>query len=236
MILNTANLAYALPGSNPTELNNRPQTGLQPKTDTDKTNFPADAAILSLSPEALINSQLKDFPAGTGAIPPKTASGPENSQLNEAQQQIVRKLQMTDLHVKTHEQQHLSIAGSYAHGGASFQYVQGPDGKPYAVAGEIAIDVSPVTNNPQATIIKAQVIRRAALAPSDPSGADRSIAAAATQMEIQARAELTNQKTAEEKSNPETSNIQTGNTHNFYMKSYQKSLQLQPGTHFNKIA
>jgi hypothetical protein len=65
------------------------------------------------------------------------------------------------------------------------------------VAGEVSIDVSPVANDPQATVNKAMAIRRAALAPADPSGADRRVAARARMMEAEARAELNNPNDAE---------------------------------------
>ena len=44
-------------------------------------------------------------------------------------------------------------------------------------------------SNPEETIRKAQTIRAAALAPAEPSGQDFAVAAQATQMEAQARAE-----------------------------------------------
>ncbi|MEM6544436.1 MAG: putative metalloprotease CJM1_0395 family protein, partial [Pseudomonadota bacterium] len=52
------------------------------------------------------------------------------------------------------------------------------------------IDVSPVPGDPQATIEKARIVRRAALAPAEPSAQDRRVAAEATALEQQARAEL----------------------------------------------
>ena len=74
----------------------------------------------------------------------------------------------------------------------------GPDGRRYAVGGEVAIDASRVPGDPQATIRKAQVIRRAALAPAAPSAQDQRVAAQATRMEQQARAELLRQQDAED--------------------------------------
>src|SRR5690606_14550048 len=71
-----------------------------------------------------------------------------------------------------------------------YSYQQGPDGKQYAVGGEVGIDVSSVPNNPQATIQKMQQVRAAALAPAEPSGADHAVAAKAAQAEAQAREQL----------------------------------------------
>lgn len=101
----------------------------------------------------------------------------------------VAKLKATDRAVRAHEQAHISAAGGYAKGGASFSYTRGPDGRLYAVGGEVRIDASPVPGDPDATIRKAQVVRQAAMAPANPSGQDRSVAAAASQMAQEARVE-----------------------------------------------
>ncbi len=65
-------------------------------------------------------------------------------------------MKVRDLHVKMHEQQHMAVTGAYAVGGPHYQYTVGPDGKSYAVGGEVRLDTSPVANNPEATIRKAQ--------------------------------------------------------------------------------
>ncbi|MCH7496345.1 MAG: hypothetical protein IH971_00635 [Candidatus Marinimicrobia bacterium] len=113
----------------------------------------------------------------------------------------VEELKRRDTAVRRHEQAHVAAAGRYARGGANFQYVLGPDGKLYAVGGEVQIDTSEVPDDPQATIQKAQTVRRAALAPSNPSSQDQRVAAAATQMEFNARMELAQERA--EKSGPD---------------------------------
>lgn len=112
------------------------------------------------------------------------------ARLTQQQQAIVSKLAARDQHVRAHEQAHLAAAGGYAKGGASFTYERGPDGQLYATAGEVGIDTSPVQGDPEATIRKAETIRAAAQAPSDPSTQDRMVAAAASRMELQAQREL----------------------------------------------
>ena len=77
------------------------------------------------------------------------------------------------------------------------QYEVGPDGKRYAVHGEVSIDASPIPGDPEATIKKMQAIRRAATAPTDPSSADRRAAMMAQRMEASARAQLREQETEE---------------------------------------
>ncbi len=112
------------------------------------------------------------------------------------EQQQVQKLRATDQKVRAHEQAHLAAAAGLANGGANFQTVRGPDGKEYAVAGEVSIDVSP-GQTPEQTIEKARRIQAAALAPADPSAQDRSVAAAAAQMQLRAQMEVSQQKAAE---------------------------------------
>ncbi len=102
----------------------------------------------------------------------------------------IMELRTTDMKVRAHEMAHLAASGGFATSGAKFEYAVGPDGKSYAVAGEVSIDTSPVKDDPHATMAKARTIRGAALAPADPSGADRAVAAAAAQMEAEAAQQL----------------------------------------------
>ncbi len=110
--------------------------------------------------------------------------------LTKDEQKQVQELKDRDRETRTHEQAHKSAAGSYAQGGPVFEYQQGPDGQRYAVGGNVSIDSSAIPGDSQATIQKMQVIRRAALAPSNPSDQDRKVAAQASQAEQQARTEL----------------------------------------------
>jgi hypothetical protein len=82
-------------------------------------------------------------------------------------------------------------------GGPSLQYTIGPDGRLYAVGGEVKLDTSEVPNNPEATIKKAQTLRRAALAPAEISAQDRQVATEARAMEMRARQELMRERKAE---------------------------------------
>ncbi len=109
--------------------------------------------------------------------------------LDPQEEKKIQELKSIDLHVRAHEHAHIMAGGPYVRGGPQYTYIIGPDGKQYAVAGEVEIDVSPVPGNPEATIRKAQVVKRAALAPSDPSPQDRAVAALADQMAMKARME-----------------------------------------------
>ncbi len=118
------------------------------------------------------------------------ASQSQDTQLSPEQQSQVAKLKARDREVRNHEQAHLSAAGSIATGGANFSYVTGPDGQRYATGGDVSIDISEVSGDPAATLRKAETIRRAALAPANPSSQDQSVAAKAGAMANKALAEL----------------------------------------------
>lgn len=135
-------------------------------------------------------------PAQEEKQPNQVKSDQESSQkgeLSQEEQKAVEELKNRDSEVRTHEMAHLSSAGQYAAGGPSFTYQQGPDGKRYAVGGEVPIDVS-AEKTPEETIAKMRIVRQAAMAPANPSGADRQIAATASSKEAQARQELASQQ------------------------------------------
>lgn len=239
MELNSINLS-AISAIQPIAVSN--SDGNQPKPESKNQssvskNQMEEAVILDISPEGLQKSRSNQSDSLTSNRPSGTTKDKNGSKLSDADQQQIKDLETRDLHVKMHEQQHLANAGGYTRGGPTFEYQTGPNGKAYAVGGEVQIDLSPVADNPQATIAKAQTIRRAALAPSDPSGADRSVAASATNMENQARAEL------QQKTLPKTGEIgdhqppKDDSRSNYYVKSYQSLSRVWSlGNRINKVA
>ncbi len=112
---------------------------------------------------------------------------------------ILRGLKSRDREVRAHESAHAAAGGSLVSGGPSFTFQAGPDGRSYAIGGEVKIDTAPVAGDPQATIVKANQVRAAALAPAEPSGQDRKVASNATQLAAQARVELAVQRREESK-------------------------------------
>nr|WP_295834664.1 putative metalloprotease CJM1_0395 family protein [uncultured Azospirillum sp.] len=107
--------------------------------------------------------------------------------LSDAAQQQVQKLKQADTSVRQHEAAHQAAGGAHA-GGASFTFTRGPDGKNYATAGEVPIDVSPEAE-PAATVAKMEQVKAAALAPADPSPQDLRVAAQADAAKLQAQSE-----------------------------------------------
>lgn len=103
-------------------------------------------------------------------------------------QQTIKDLAARDREVRAHEQAHMAVGGQYA-GSASYTYERGPNGVNYAIGGEVPISTGKEAT-PEQTLRKAQIIRRAALAPAEPSPTDRQVAAQATRMESEAKQEI----------------------------------------------
>lgn len=141
--------------------------------------FPAATERVARRPSAAGDGDRTTAVAGQGELTPDEA-------------RTVARLRETDRAVRQHEQAHLAAGAGLVTGGPNYSYTTGPDGKRYAVGGEVSIDVSPA-RTPEATIAKARQIRAAALAPADPSGKDRQVAVAAGSLEAEARAELARQ-------------------------------------------
>lgn len=156
------------------------------------TNSPANAFQdkVTISPEA---KSIKTRQAEKTPSDEDTSSSNKNRQnsvrLPPEEQREVTKLQRRDAEVRAHEQAHLSAAGQHAAGGMSFTYEVGPNGKRYATGGEVPIDLSR-ESTPEETIVKMQQVAKAALAPANPSAADRNIAARAHTIATEARREI----------------------------------------------
>lgn len=132
-------------------------------------------------------------PRRGGAAGKTQASGSSGQTLSSDEQAQVDSLKSRDREVRAHEAAHQAAGAGLITRGASYTYKTGPDGKQYAIGGEVGIDSSPVNGDPAATIRKAQRIRSAAMAPANPSGQDRAVAAEAARMAAQAQQELSQQ-------------------------------------------
>lgn len=124
----------------------------------------------------------------TSALQSKARERSAEKELSLVEQQQIQQLSQRDREVRQHELAHQAAAGQ--HGGSiQLDYTVGPDGKRYAVSGSVQVDMSP-ESTAEATIEKAEQIKRAALAPAEPSGQDRAVAQQATMMAMAARAEM----------------------------------------------
>lgn len=116
----------------------------------------------------------------------------DTNELSEDEKRHIRELEARDAEVKAHEQAH-QMAGGALTGAASFTYQIGPDGKMYAIGGEVPIS-TPTPSSPEEAINIARQVVAAAMAPSAPSAQDFAVASSARMMEIKAQQELSNQE------------------------------------------
>ena len=142
----------------------------------------------------------------------KNAGQKNIGELSLEEQRIVTELQAADTNVRAHEAAHMAAGGGLT-SPASYTYERGPDNKMYAVAGEVGISTGE-GNTPQESLNKAQTIRRAALAPADPSPQDLKVAAQAASMEMSARAQIMQEKMVQNSQNTNNSNETSGDAVN----------------------
>ena len=133
-----------------------------------------------------------------------SAKGLDGQELTEEEQAEVEDMKARDSEVRTHENAHKRAGGQYA-ASPSYTYETGPDGKRYITDGEVSIDVGK-EDDPQDTIEKMQVVKRAAMAPAQPSSQDRQVYAEASQKEAEARQELAQEKQEEAQGGTNNSN------------------------------
>ncbi|SEI57376.1 SprA-related family protein [Allopseudospirillum japonicum] len=127
----------------------------------------------------------------------RQALAKQQQQIEQEQEAIVRELAARDAEVRRHEQAHAAAGGELA-GSPQYDYVEGPDGRQYAVSGEVDIQFSPVSGDPEATLRNAEKVMQAALAPEQPSSQDRRVHAEAQAVVSQARAEIARQRTEQQ--------------------------------------
>lgn len=109
------------------------------------------------------------------------------------QARAVDQMRQRDQEVRTHERAHASAGGQWA-GAPTYETEKGPDGRQYAVSGEVQIDTAPIADDPQATIEKMRTVMSAAMAPAEPSAQDRSVYSQAQATLAQAQMELAQQR------------------------------------------
>lgn len=186
-----------MPASDGVGRENLQRTAIQAPSSSSQLGSSTDAPNGRSSPEnaspndtkTAVNAESKEESRKDGRRAEDKRESERTPQEQRNIEQQVTELKNRDAEVRTHEQAHAAVGGQYA-GSPSYEYQRGPNGKSYAVGGEVRIDVSVVPGDPQATIQKMQVVRRAALAPAQPSSADRAIAAEASIKAAEARAEL----------------------------------------------
>jgi hypothetical protein len=161
---------------------------------------------MPINPISVYSNNLALFNYASGQSNNSNKAPQKSSEkLSDEDERKVKELSTRDQDVRAHEAAHVAAGGQYVKGGATFSYQKGPDGKMYAVGGEVTIDTSAVKGDPAATIAKMETVKRAALAPADPSGQDRSVASEASLEESQARQQLAQQTEQKQNGKSDTS-------------------------------
>ncbi len=122
-------------------------------------------------PDTLIAAQAAEGIAGQGSH-----GGPARD-LSAEEQHVVDQLRQRDSAVRQEEEAHAAAAGRFA-GAPSYQFVTGPDGRPYAVSGHVDIKAPSTSGRPEDAKRALNKIANAALAAHAPSAQDLSVARA----------------------------------------------------------
>lgn len=119
--------------------------------------------------------------SGSGPQNGQTPASMEDSTVRMEISRQVQRLQQAEREVIAHEQAHMSVGGPYA-GSATYSYTEGPDGKRYVTGGEVSIH-APAGKDAEETARIMNQVKRAALAPANPSSQDMKVAARAAAAE-----------------------------------------------------
>lgn len=180
--------------------NSAAEAGLGSEADRVKSHSQASQLLTYERPQSqTTQSQQADGQSGLdkdNADDPSAGKENAENRQQELQEQAEQKqlddLKQRDQEVRRHELAHASAGGQYA-GTPQFEYTTGPDGKRYAIGGEVSIDIS-AESTPEETIRKMQQVKAAALSPAEPSAQDLRVATEAAQKSVEARNEIIAEK------------------------------------------
>ncbi|MDF1874473.1 hypothetical protein JHD48_01855 [Sulfurimonas sp. SAG-AH-194-I05] len=133
-----------------------------------------------------------------------------SKELSQGEEKLLVDLEARDAEVRAHESAHQSVGGGMT-GAATFTYQQGPDGKMYAIGGEVSISTSG-GSTPQESIANARQVAAAAMAAGDPSSQDFAVASSARVIEMKAQQQLTKERQNEALGKEAYQNAQNSNT------------------------
>ena len=162
-----------------------------------------NAAYASISPEAIALYNTEQQSSSDS----EENSGNTEEELTQQEKQEVSELKMTDSEVRAHENAHKAAAAGLTTSAPNYEYETGPDGKKYAVAGDVNVSYKH-SDDPEVNLRNAQQLKASALAPADPSSQDRKVAAQADREIAQARQDiLEEQRQMSEEEEESSSNI-----------------------------
>jgi hypothetical protein len=161
----------------------------RPESQAQDTEISEAASLFDSEEQVGSDSQTQTDEAAQKKSQPSEADAESRLTLDE--KLLIEKLEKVDAEVRAHEMAHIAAGGEYITSGATFSYQQGPDGKKYAVGGEVSIDTASEPGDPEATLQKMRRVRAAALAPAQPSSQDLKVASNAASQAAKAMAEIT---------------------------------------------
>ena len=109
----------------------------------------------------------------------------------------LRRLQARDARIRAKEMARLGAAGSLALSGARFRFEVGPDGRKYAVDGEVRVDTAH-EGDPERNLEKARQLQVTALAGPNLLSTDPALSALARRLALMAYADLARRENLEE--------------------------------------
>lgn len=99
-----------------------------------------------------------------------------------------KQLEFSQTQIQRHVESHLAVTAQHS-SPPNYQHSL-LDGRLYVVSGDVVFDTSAEPNDAQATLEKAQLIRMASMAPTDPTPQDRNASQQAIMMAAQAKSEI----------------------------------------------
>ena len=163
-------------------------------------------ASISIDNSKIINDEATNTSISSEAMELYKAEQNKQEELTQQEEQELAKLKNTDAEVKRHENAHKAMAAGLQTSGPNYEYETGPDGKKYAVAGDVNISYQK-SSDPEINLKNAQKLKAAALAPAEPSAQDRSVARKADMEIAKAKQEI-----LEEQQNKDNENNNTQDT------------------------
>lgn len=141
------------------------------------------------------DKERKDAIVGEKKQKQKATKETSKEELSPDEKRLVQDLQSRDSEVRAHEAAHQAAGGGMT-GAASYTYQQAPDGKMYAIGGEVSISMKS-GSTPEETIANARQIAVAAMAAGNPSPQDYAVASSAKVMEMKAQQQLVREQQEE---------------------------------------
>lgn len=105
------------------------------------------------------------------------------------EERTIDRLKSRDREVRMHEASHGNSPELIKIGPAQFDYTIGPDGKAYATGGRVTLSTG-TSGTPEEALSKAMALKKASIAPGEPSSQDFGSLNAAIAMEFEARNQL----------------------------------------------